>query len=329
MSNNQYNLKYTTDLNQGAVIVPLMMVFVYENHDAHVFTVKTTRDGRENKLTGASIHAYFTPVNSEKSVYFEGTVDDNGCAVVTLPAACYAVVGRFKLDIRAEIDGAESSIFIGEGYVAQSHTDVISDPGNVYPTIEALSKYGLGMQAQSLAALSDAHAVTVSGWYRLTASTANGINANAIVRAEAFANGSVFLHAYTTQMSNLYPVEMHKVCVGGVWGEWEWVNPALVLGVEYRTVERYMGKAVYQKLINFGALPAGTSKTVSFGAASARAIYCAITTSNGAYICGTSRDIDISSTAITVSTLRNNATVTNTVDMSGTTAIMHVKYTLD
>lgn len=49
----------------------------------------------------------------------------------------------------------------------------------------------------------------------------------------------------------------------GAWGEWEWVNPPMQLGVEYRTTERYRGKPVYCKLVDFGALPNNTTKNVS------------------------------------------------------------------
>ena len=42
----------------------------------------------------------------------------------------------------------------------------------------------------------------------------------------------------------------------------EYLNPPLVLGVEYRTTERYLGKPVYCKLVNFGALPNATQKVV-------------------------------------------------------------------
>lgn len=35
----------------------------------------------------------------------------------------------------------------------------------------------------------------------------------------------------------------------------EWVNPPMELGVEYRTVRRYMGESVYTKAVNFGPLP--------------------------------------------------------------------------
>lgn len=49
---------------------------------------------------------------------------------------------------------------------------------------------------------------------------------------------------------------------GGTWGAWEWVNPPMQLGVEYRTIERYLGKPVYVQLVNFGALGNATTKSV-------------------------------------------------------------------
>lgn len=47
-----------------------------------------------------------------------------------------------------------------------------------------------------------------------------------------------------------------------VWLPWEFVNPPLILGVEYRTTERYLGKPVYVRLVNFGALGNATTKSV-------------------------------------------------------------------
>lgn len=49
-----------------------------------------------------------------------------------------------------------------------------------------------------------------------------------------------------------------------VWGEWEWVNPPMELGVEYRTTERYLGKPVYVKAINFGVLTNASASSASF-----------------------------------------------------------------
>lgn len=48
-----------------------------------------------------------------------------------------------------------------------------------------------------------------------------------------------------------------------VWMPFEWVNPPLNLGVEYRTTERYQGKPVYVQSINFGTLPNASSKSIN------------------------------------------------------------------
>ena len=50
-----------------------------------------------------------------------------------------------------------------------------------------------------------------------------------------------------------------------VWMPFEWENPPMQIGVEYRTTERYNSKPVYKKAINTGALSAGTSKSVAHG----------------------------------------------------------------
>ena len=59
--------------------------------------------------------------------------------------------------------------------------------------------------------------------------------------------------------SNLKAVKRKS---NGQWFPWEWVNPPMIAGTEYRTVERYDGKVVYTKLIDMGSLPStGTSST--------------------------------------------------------------------
>lgn len=48
-------------------------------------------------------------------------------------------------------------------------------------------------------------------------------------------------------------------------GEREWLNPPMVPGVEYRTVDRFNGKAVFVKVIDCGNLPNTTEKSVAHG----------------------------------------------------------------
>ena len=44
-------------------------------------------------------------------------------------------------------------------------------------------------------------------------------------------------------------------------GETEWLNPPMVAEEEYRTTERWNGKPVYVKMVDFGALPASGTKS--------------------------------------------------------------------
>ena len=57
-----------------------------------------------------------------------------------------------------------------------------------------------------------------------------------------------------------------KRLIDGTWLPWEYANPPIALGVEYRTTERYLGKPVYVKAVDCGNLPApGSLKNVSHG----------------------------------------------------------------
>jgi len=48
------------------------------------------------------------------------------------------------------------------------------------------------------------------------------------------------------------------------WEPWEYINPPMEVGVEYRTTERYQDKPVYVKLVLFGLLPDNGGKDVLF-----------------------------------------------------------------
>lgn len=69
---------------------------------------------------------------------------------------------------------------------------------------------------------------------------------------------------------------------GGKWVvPWECVNPPLAVGVEYRTKERFNGKAVYTKLVDLGTLPNATRKQVVHEASATQVIRCCGQMSNG------------------------------------------------
>lgn len=67
----------------------------------------------------------------------------------------------------------------------------------------------------------------------------------------------------------------------GEWNPWECENPPMVLGVEYRTTERWQGKAVYTKLVFGGLIPADGQKTFAHNASATHIIRCIASTDDG------------------------------------------------
>lgn len=73
---------------------------------------------------------------------------------------------------------------------------------------------------------------------------------------------TITVRYYTVTNYIVGPSVATLMCKNDVWGEWEYENPPMTLGVEYRTTERYLEKPVYCQLVNFGALPNATQKAV-------------------------------------------------------------------
>lgn len=116
---------------------------------------------------------------------------------------------------------------------------------------------------------------------------------------------------------------------GSTWSALEWENPPMAVDVEYRTTERYLGKPVYAKLVDFGALPNATKKTVAYCADPCTPVHLAVTTSNGAVLSGDGKDLATSSSVITVTSTKYSVVIQTEVDMSATTAHALVKYIKD
>ena len=122
----------------------------------------------------------------------------------------------------------------------------------------APSGYGLGAFSTDSASLFDANTAIKSGWYRLSSSTANGIGSNCVIRVDSYGSN------YCTQTAYLLSLQhntfIQRQCVNGTWTEWEWNNPPMQLGVEYRTTERSGGAPVYAKQVYVGLLPNNAGK---------------------------------------------------------------------
>lgn len=72
-----------------------------------------------------------------------------------------------------------------------------------------------------------------------------------------FPNGSYFVEIYR-EWSNYGIVEFSNsthlkivVRISGSWGDFCYENPVMIIGVEYRTTERFNGEVVYRKLVSY------------------------------------------------------------------------------
>lgn len=141
--------------------------------------------------------------------------------------------------------------------------------------------FGLGGSATLLTSADNLDALMKNGWFYYNTSNApQGTLPTALafyatlVCVSATGNTCV-QEAYDPTDSTLHGTVLRRTVYGlGAGAQiypWEWVNPPMQLGVEYRTTERYLGKPVYVKTVNFGALPNNTEASVTFGDATTQA----------------------------------------------------------
>lgn len=133
---------------------------------------------------------------------------------------------------------------------------------------ENLAPGGYGLGENYASQLVDFNSAVRSGWYYSISQDVDAAHfpeklpgaGYGLVRADSRGSSS-----YQTFYNYGYTATRYTADVGVTWSPWEYVNPPMQLGVEYRTVERYNGKPVYTKAVNFGALPANSSKSVAHG----------------------------------------------------------------
>lgn len=106
-----------------------------------------------------------------------------------------------------------------------------------------------------------------NGWY-----FANGVNiagfSQATIRVDS-SGRTIYQTAYVAQKDGYVLRRCLVDTIGSPpetsFGPWEWVNPPMQLGVEYRTTERYLGKPVYVKVVNCGSAPSNSMKKIHTG----------------------------------------------------------------
>jgi hypothetical protein len=128
---------------------------------------------------------------------------------------------------------------------AQARENINAAPGG----------FGLGGGAKFLTASDDLNTIWQAGWYAWdtppkNAPTISGTLISYCSMIVLNKGGDYNRHQIVYMLEGC---ELHRSMAETV-GEWEWVNPPLVSGVEYRTTEQRNGKAVYKKLDTDGLL---------------------------------------------------------------------------
>ena len=126
---------------------------------------------------------------------------------------------------------------------------------------KAPAGYGLGDYAsiQQITTFSSFCKTTEPGWYSVNFADGTNIGGYSTfaLRIDRGVNGAIH-HLYVWDATN---TKYHELIVGIENGNHvltEWVNPPMNTGVEYRTTERYNGKAVYVKAVELDLSTTGS-----------------------------------------------------------------------
>lgn len=137
-------------------------------------------------------------------------------------------------------------------------------PKTVYNQVSGVAPagYGLGGGATLIGSGSDLNDYKACGWYAFDTGVANMPSeyGSCIVLNKG---GSYIVHQIVVTGFGQNICIRRYYSPTDEWGAWEWVNPPMQLGVEYRTTERYLGKPVYVMMVDGLSSSAGAWKQVS------------------------------------------------------------------
>lgn len=177
--------------------------------------------------------------------------------------------------------------------------------------------YGLGGMCASIDSVLN---ISANGWYLTNVDTpsenawylciARCTNDGGDIIVDAWRYGGTY-HAIRTKSN-------------GTWNDWEWDTHPMTTGNEYRTTERWRGKAVYAKVIALGSLPNAATTSVSHGVSATNILRYVATLSDGKALpycySNTRVDVGVSSTSVHI---------TAATDFSDKTAVVVLYYTKD
>lgn len=167
-------------------------------------------------------------------------------------------------DLRAAVAGSvryDEAQSLTDDQKTQARGNIEAAPGG----------FGLGGEATYLSADTDLNNITDNGWYQFGSNPIHAPTGHQDGWGGAYS--PMFVNSrnsenltqtiFCSNNGTYYGCQIKRVCASGTWYPWEWINPPMQSGMEYRTTERYLSKPVYVKTVDTGALPNATYKEIS------------------------------------------------------------------
>lgn len=150
-------------------------------------------------------------------------------------------------------------------YAPKNHVDNKNNPHGVTAEQTGAAPTGFGLGLRGGLVVSDCNNVYENGFYTTTGSTLHtppfmGDYGYGMLQVISSTDDYSCVQIYHQGGYHVEPMVAIRKHTHGEWKDWEFDNPPMFIGVEYRTTERYNGKAVYTKAFEF--VPAYPSASV-------------------------------------------------------------------
>lgn len=204
----------------------------------------------------------------EDTVYSDGDIVESASEVTALTALLTQVnelIGDIeqKLEENAFADAHSAVCYTSQNLTNNQKEQARTNIG------AAPTGFGLNNEFTTISSADLLDNYVTCGWVRYINSTTAVTSdiCQALIRIDSFSNST----SGPCVIQTLYPFygtfstgcAMQRICYLGTWNDWEWVNPPMKPDVEYRTTERWNGKPVYQRMVDLGAMPNASQKTLT------------------------------------------------------------------
>ena len=132
----EVNINLKCDLQHAVKVQYLDGNLFSQDAAANIINIEVT-DGGAPATIGGTVSANVIRPDGGTVAVTGGTISGNTVSI-TLPAACYALVGMITIVVKLSSDSVVTTLAAAVAYVYQSSTDTVVDPGTVVSSIQDL-----------------------------------------------------------------------------------------------------------------------------------------------------------------------------------------------